>query len=352
MGADPERDVVVFGREHNRRGQLVARVAGRSSRARWCSRRCSSTTPTTSRGGLGPPGRHVGARPDGTLDEDDLDRLLARHAGRIALLTVTGRLQRHRDRAAGARPGRRGCTRPAGASWSTRPSSPPTARSTWAPTTTRGHLDFVALSAHKMYAPFGTGALIGRPTAFDSRPHQPGGGTVRAVTIDDVAVGRPARPGGGAAPPTSSAQSPSPPPWRTAGRGRARPHRRPRAASSPPTRVDRLAAVPGAHPPRPARRRHGGDEGGCRAVHRRRHRLRRGGGGARLRARRSGCAADNPRRRGRRADQAGSAPAVGGGDRGSLQPDVFLRDGTVAPSRDGHHPATVVELADHARPLS
>jgi selenocysteine lyase/cysteine desulfurase len=49
-----------------------------------------------------------------------------------------------------------------------------------------GHLDFVALSGHKAYAPFGVGALIGRRDAFIPRPHQPGGGTVRAVTVDDV----------------------------------------------------------------------------------------------------------------------------------------------------------------------
>jgi len=50
-----------------------------------------------------------------------------------------------------------------------------------------GHLDFVALSAHKLYAPFGTGALVGRRDAFASEPDHRGGGTVRAVTVDDVA---------------------------------------------------------------------------------------------------------------------------------------------------------------------
>ena len=49
-----------------------------------------------------------------------------------------------------------------------------------------GRLDFLALSGHKMYAPFGTGALISRRDGFLPRPHQPGGGTVRAVTVDEV----------------------------------------------------------------------------------------------------------------------------------------------------------------------
>jgi selenocysteine lyase/cysteine desulfurase len=50
-----------------------------------------------------------------------------------------------------------------------------------------GHLDFVALSAHKMYAPFGTGALVGGRDWFRGEPDHAGGGTIRAVTVDDVA---------------------------------------------------------------------------------------------------------------------------------------------------------------------
>jgi selenocysteine lyase/cysteine desulfurase len=49
-----------------------------------------------------------------------------------------------------------------------------------------GHLDFVVLSAHKMYAPFGTGALVGRRDGFGGEPDHAGGGTIRAVTVDDV----------------------------------------------------------------------------------------------------------------------------------------------------------------------
>jgi len=35
-----------------------------------------------------------------------------------------------------------------------------------------------------------------------------------------------------------------------------------------------------------------------------------------------------------------------------LDPDVLLGDGAVAPFRQCHHPATVLELADHAGPVS
>jgi len=49
------------------------------------------------------------------------------------------------------------------------------------------HLDFVAVSAHKMYAPFGTGALIGRRDVFEQGlPELSGGGTVKFVTEDEV----------------------------------------------------------------------------------------------------------------------------------------------------------------------
>ena len=50
-----------------------------------------------------------------------------------------------------------------------------------------GHLDYVAISAHKMYAPFGTGALVGRRDTFErGDPDLRGGGTVEIVTLDEV----------------------------------------------------------------------------------------------------------------------------------------------------------------------
>ncbi len=49
------------------------------------------------------------------------------------------------------------------------------------------HIDFLAFSAHKMYAPFGTGVLIGPQDTFNNGcPEYPGGGTVDFVTRDDV----------------------------------------------------------------------------------------------------------------------------------------------------------------------
>jgi selenocysteine lyase/cysteine desulfurase len=48
-------------------------------------------------------------------------------------------------------------------------------------------IDYLACSGHKLYAPYGAGALIGRRDWLDAaRPHQFGGGAVTAVTLDDV----------------------------------------------------------------------------------------------------------------------------------------------------------------------
>ena len=123
---------------------------------------------------------------EGRLDEDDVDRLLARYRERVALLTVSGasnvtgfiqpihRLAR-KAHAVGARilvdaaqlaPHRRidvkGADDPE-------------------------HLDYVVWSAHKMYAPFGTGALVGwKDTFLQGAPEHQGGGTVEIVTPTDV----------------------------------------------------------------------------------------------------------------------------------------------------------------------
>jgi selenocysteine lyase/cysteine desulfurase len=48
-------------------------------------------------------------------------------------------------------------------------------------------IDYLAFSGHKLYAPFGSGVLVGRRDWLDAAPpHQPGGGAVREVTLDSV----------------------------------------------------------------------------------------------------------------------------------------------------------------------
>lgn len=49
----------------------------------------------------------------------------------------------------------------------------------------RSHIDYMAFSAHKMYAPFGTGVLIGPEYDFErGEPEYKGGGTINIVTHD------------------------------------------------------------------------------------------------------------------------------------------------------------------------
>jgi len=50
-----------------------------------------------------------------------------------------------------------------------------------------GHIDFMAFSAHKLYAPFGTGVLIGDKSLFETgAPDIVGGGAVDIVTLERV----------------------------------------------------------------------------------------------------------------------------------------------------------------------
>lgn len=49
------------------------------------------------------------------------------------------------------------------------------------------YLDFITLSAHKLYAPYGTGALIGPKAYFNAMPPQMrGGGTIEIVSHDEI----------------------------------------------------------------------------------------------------------------------------------------------------------------------
>lgn len=129
---------------------------------------------------------HIMPDATGALDEAHLDALLEQYAGRVKLVALTGAsnvtgyinpIHRIAEKvhAAGAQilvdvaqlaPHR---------AVDMRPLDDP------------GHIDYVVLSAHKMYAPFGTGALIGRRDTFlQGDPDMVGGGVVEIVTLDSV----------------------------------------------------------------------------------------------------------------------------------------------------------------------
>ena len=129
---------------------------------------------------------YIGTDAQGRLDEDDYERLLAQHKGRVKLVAVTGasnvtghvpdvyRLARKAHQA-GAQILVDCAQLAAHRKLHMGELSDP------------AHLDYVSISAHKMYAPFGTGALIGRRDAFvHGEPEYRGGGTIELVTLDSV----------------------------------------------------------------------------------------------------------------------------------------------------------------------
>lgn len=129
---------------------------------------------------------HVSATPEGRLDEAEFDRLLVEHRGRVKLVAVSAasnvsgfiqpihRLARKAHEAGALFLA--DCAQIAAH-----------ARIDMKPDDDPEHIDFVALSAHKMYAPFGTGALVGPRRVFmNDGPEYAGGGTVDIVTADEV----------------------------------------------------------------------------------------------------------------------------------------------------------------------
>jgi selenocysteine lyase/cysteine desulfurase len=128
----------------------------------------------------------IGMTPDGRLDEADFDTKLERYKNRLALVSVSGasnvtgyinpiyRLA-EKTHAAGALIAV-DCAQlaPHRAIHMGRLSDP-------------AHLDFIMMSAHKMYAPYGTGILIGRKDIFNrGDPDLRGGGEVEIVTREEV----------------------------------------------------------------------------------------------------------------------------------------------------------------------
>jgi selenocysteine lyase/cysteine desulfurase len=127
---------------------------------------------------------HIAVLPDGRLDEEDLLQKLKKYRGRIALVALTGASNvtgwvndinhlaalsheygsRILIDAAQLAPHR---------SINMMRKNDP------------GHIDFLVFSAHKIYAPFGAGVLIGDKEFFDkSDPDYVGGGTVSIVGFD------------------------------------------------------------------------------------------------------------------------------------------------------------------------
>ena len=122
----------------------------------------------------------------GRLDEDAYDRLLEQHQGRVKLVAVTGA-----SNITGHVPDVHRLARKAhqaGAQILVDCAQLASHRKVdMGELSDPAHLDYVSISAHKMYAPFGTGALVGRRDTFaHGEPEYRGGGTIELETLDSV----------------------------------------------------------------------------------------------------------------------------------------------------------------------
>ena len=127
----------------------------------------------------------VGVDRQGRVDESRLTAALEEHRGRVALLAVCGASNVtglvnpvHRWARWAHRAGARILVDAA----QLVPHLPVDVRAPSA----EEHLDFLAFSGHKMYAPFGAGVLIGPRQFFAADPWLVGGGTVDVVDADRV----------------------------------------------------------------------------------------------------------------------------------------------------------------------
>lgn len=129
---------------------------------------------------------HIGLTPEGYLDEEDFDSKLDHYGKEIALVAITGasnvtgymnpiyRLA-EKTHLVGAQI-IVDCAQLA-----------PHRKIDMGSLDNPAHLDFVTISAHKMYAPFGIGAIVGRRDVFEQGdPDLRGGGTVEIVTLDEI----------------------------------------------------------------------------------------------------------------------------------------------------------------------
>jgi len=129
---------------------------------------------------------HVGVTTDGVLDLDDLQRKFAEYEGRVRLLAITGAsnvtglINPIHELA--------GLAHRHGAQILVDAAQLAAHRAIhMGPVGDPGHIDFLVASAHKMYAPYGSGVLIGPRALFaQGAPDYSGGGTVEIVTEDDV----------------------------------------------------------------------------------------------------------------------------------------------------------------------
>jgi cysteine desulfurase / selenocysteine lyase len=129
---------------------------------------------------------HIGVLPDGRLDLDDVRRKFAEYGRRVKVLAisgasnVTGYINPIHELAELAHA--HGAAILVDAA-----QLAPHRAINMLPLADPGHIDFLAASGHKLYAPYGSGVLIGPAEVFAREgPDYSGGGTVEIVTEDEV----------------------------------------------------------------------------------------------------------------------------------------------------------------------
>ncbi len=182
VNIDPETHAIIFGKNAT---EAINKLANRLSISKdelflvSKMEHHSNDLPWRSKGKV----EHINIHPDGRLDEEHLIELLKKYHGKVALVAVTGasnvtgwvndinRLaeicHEHHTRimidAAQLAPHRTINMKS--------PDDP-------------GHIDFLVFSAHKIYAPLGSGVLIGPKSFFEEGdPDYVGGGTVKIVGL-------------------------------------------------------------------------------------------------------------------------------------------------------------------------
>jgi selenocysteine lyase/cysteine desulfurase len=129
---------------------------------------------------------HVGLNPDGTISKDDFQARLREYGGRIKMVAITGAsnvtgyindidyfaAETHK---VGAKILMDGAQLVPHRPVDMKPQDP------------NCYLDYMVFSAHKMYAPFGIGVLVGDKQLFESgEPDTVGGGVVDIVTLEEA----------------------------------------------------------------------------------------------------------------------------------------------------------------------
>jgi selenocysteine lyase/cysteine desulfurase len=187
MGADPAWHTCIFGKNTtemiNRLAKRVLLTGGRDVVVVSTMEHHSNDLPWRGVGQV----LHIAVTPEGKLDLADYERILREYGPRIALVAVTGasnvtgvinpvHRMAEQAHAVGAQMAV-DCAQLA-----------PHRRVDMGDPADPGHLDYTVISGHKLYAPFGTGALIGRRDTFErGEPDHRGGGQVEFVTLDEVA---------------------------------------------------------------------------------------------------------------------------------------------------------------------